>query len=204
MPEISYIAPLPRAELRAALRRSHGALDPSLRILAEDLLGAGSNIDLVAADPAGRVALILIGDEGGDRELFTRAIAQRAWVTARLRDWIQLAPSLGLDIDAPVRLSLLCPSYAAETLAAAAALGRDFVELSVVRCVQNGSSTSVLVERTGEVGESGEGGRREWIGAADAALTRRSAAAPGQPARFRSGLTEEDLNLTPLEESDFR
>ena len=133
MPEISYIAPLPRAELRAVLRRSHGALDPSLRILAEDLLGAGSNIDLVAADAAGRVALILIGDEGGDRELFTRAIAQRAWVTARLRDWTQLAPSLGLDIDAPVRLSLLCPSYAAETLAAAAALGPDFMELSVVR-----------------------------------------------------------------------
>jgi hypothetical protein len=187
--DVSYIPPLPRTELRAALRRNHAALDPSFRMLAEDLLGAGSTIDLVASDPAGRVALILIGDEGGDRELLTRGIAQRAWVMPRLRDWMQLAPSLGLQLDAPVRLSLVCPAYAAETLAAAAALGRDVVELFVYRCVQNGASSSVLVERVGE---------------ADVARQPPAAATASQPPRFRSGLTEEDLNLTPLEVRDFR
>ncbi len=189
MSEVSYIAPLPRTELRAALRRNHAAIDPALRILAEDLLGAGSPIDLVAADAAGRVVLILIGDEGGDRELLTRGIAQRAWVMPRLRDWIQLAPSLGLQVEAPARLSLVCPAYAADTLAAATALGRDLVELFVYRCVQNGASSSVLVEQ---------------IGAAPAARQPASPPTPGQLPRFRSGLTEQDLNLTPLEVRDFR
>jgi hypothetical protein len=187
--EIGYIASLPRAEVRNALRRHGGGLDPSLRVLAEDLLGAGSTIDLVTADPNGRVVLILIGDEGADRDLFTRAIAQRAWVEARLYDWVQLAPSIGIQADAAVKLMLLCPSYTPETLAAGAALGREVVELCIYRCVRNGSDASVLVER---------------LPGPTPPVSRPTAPSPGQAARFRSGLTEDDLNLTPLETRDFK
>ena len=182
------MAPLPRAEVRSALRRRGGGLDRSLRILAEDLLGAGSAIDLVTADPDGRIVLILIGDDGADRDLFTRGIAQRAWVEPRLRDWVQLAPSIGVRVDAPVKLMLLCPSYTPETLAAAAALGSEVVELCVCRWVRNGSDANVLVER---------------LGTSAAPAERHATPSPGQAARFRSGLTEDDLNLTPLETRDF-
>ena len=100
MPEsdLRYVAALPRPELRNALRRAQ-AFDPPLRILAEDVLGADSSIDFVAVDPDGRVILVLIGEDGEDRELLTRAIAQRAWVRPRIRDeiWLKLWGNLSFN-----------------------------------------------------------------------------------------------------------
>ncbi len=188
MTEIAYIPSLPRAELRRALLRHGGGLDPRLRILAEDLLGAGSTIDMVAVDPAGSAVIILIGEEGDDLATFTRGLAHCAWVGPRIPDWLKLAPSLGLDPAAPVRLLLLCPSYADETVAAAASLG-DRVELATTRCVRNGSDAVVLVER------------RQTPATADPAAA--ASGSPGTSARFRSGLTEDDLNLTPDEVREF-
>ena len=188
MAEIAYAPPLPRAELRRALLRHRGGgLDPALRVLAEDLLGGGSTIDMLAADPNGAAVIILIGEEGDDLSTFTRGLAQCAWVGPRIKDWLKLAPSLGLDPAARVRLLLLCPSYCDETVAAAASLG-DRVELATTRCVRNGSDSVVLVEpRSGP--------------ARTAAMA--SSPAPGASPRFRSGLTEEDLDLTPEEVREF-
>jgi hypothetical protein len=83
-------------------------------------LGANARIDFVAVEPPGRVVLILVGEDGEDLELIGRALAQRAWVEPRLRDWIQLGPNLGLMPNAGVRAILLCPAFRAETLAAIA------------------------------------------------------------------------------------
>ena len=45
------------------------------------------------------------------------------WVEARLRDWRQLAPGLGLRPEAGVRVWLLAPRFRTESLAAARAAG---------------------------------------------------------------------------------
>ncbi len=191
MPESDwrYVAALPRPELRNLLRRAQ-AFDPPLRILAEDVLGADASIDFVAVDPEGRVVLVLIGEDGEDRELLTRALAQRAWVRPRIRDWLQLAPNLELSASAPVVASLLCSSFSADTRAAAADLGPDVLDLCTLRCVRNGSQATVLLERLSPP--------RPPIGrqaAVDPSLER--------GARFRSGLSAEDLQLTPEEIRDF-
>jgi hypothetical protein len=191
MPEsdLHYVASLPRPELRNALRRAQ-AFDPPLRILAEDVLGADAPIDFIAVDPDGRVVLVLIGEDGEDQELLTQALAQRAWVRPRIRDWLQLAPNLELSASAPVAVSLLCPSFSSSTQAAAADLGPDVLDLSTLRCVRNGAEATVLLERLSPPGPSDR---------------RRAAVDPpaeGGP-RFRSGLTAEDLQLTPEEISEF-
>ena len=191
MPErdLRYVGALPRPELRNALRRAQ-AFDPPLRILAEDVLGADSSIDFVAVDPDGRVILILIGEDGEDRQLLTRALAQRAWVRPRIRDWLQLAPNLELSANAPVVASLLCSSFSADTRVAAADLGSDVLELCTLRCVQNGSEVTVLLERLSQP---------------DPAAGRAIAVdlPPERSTRFRSGLSAEDLQLTLEEIREF-
>lgn len=189
---LRYVASLPRAQLRAALRRS-AAFDPPLRILAEDVLGADASIDFVGVDPDGRVVLVLIGEDGEDRELLTRALAQRAWVRPRIRDWLQLAPNLGLRPDAPVVASLLCSSFCPDTLAAAGDLGAQTLWLSSLRCVQNGSEASLLLERLSPPAPSAPSA--EAGPAAHATLEHGS--------RFRSGLSADDLQLTAEEIRDF-
>jgi hypothetical protein len=189
--ELEYIPNLPRAELRAALRTGSG-FAPALRVFAEDLLGADGTIDLVGVDEAGRVVVVLIGDEGQDRETVTRALAQRAWVRPRLSDWLQLAPSLPFAADAPVVALLLCPSFSSETVAAAADLGPDRIELASLRCVRNGANATVLVDRLTAAGDPRETGSAP-----------RPPSGGDRSTRFRSGLSEADLGLTPEEISDF-
>jgi hypothetical protein len=146
LPDLIYIPARPRAELLEAIRHRGANLQPALRILAEELLGAGSTIDLVAVDAEGGLVLVLIGESGEDLELFTLGIAQRAWVTARVRDWLQLAPTLAIRPEAPVKLSLLAPFFRPETVAAAGTLGPGTVELSTYRWIQNGAAAGVLIE----------------------------------------------------------
>ena len=187
--DLHYVSALPRPALRNALRRAQ-AFDPPLRILAEDILGADAAIDFIGVDPGGRVVLVLIGEDGEDRELLTQALAQRAWVRPRIRDWLQLAPNLELSASAPVVVSLLCSSFSGDTLAAAADLGPEVLDLSTLRCVQNGSEATVLLERLPPRGGSPAGA---------AAV----APPPAGGSGFRSGLTAEDLQLTPEEISEF-
>jgi hypothetical protein len=181
------LARLPRPELRAALRRS-SPFEPPLDIVAEDVLGAEGPIDLVGVDPGGRVVAVLVGEPGEDRELLTRGLAQRAWLRPRLRDWLKLQPALPFSPEAPVAAWLLCASFGPDSLAAAAEIGAELVELFALRCVQNGSEAAVLVDR---------------LSAPPPVRQRASTASPAPGSRFRSGLSEQDLGLSPEEIRDF-
>jgi hypothetical protein len=148
--------------------------------VAEGLLGSDSPIDFVGIDAEGRAVIILVGDSGRDLELVTRGLAQKAWVEPRLRDWLQLAPHLGLRPEMGVRLLLLCPGFRAESRAAAAALAPDSPELTLYRCVRNGAGVDALVEPLDS-----------------------APAAPAAAAPFRTGLTDADLGIRPEERREF-
>ena len=192
MPDASlrYIEGLPRQQLRDTLRRA-GTFEPNLRILAEDILGADTSIDFIAVDPEGRVVLVLIGEEGEDRGLLTQALAERAFVRPRLRDWLQLAPNLGVSATAPVVVHLLCPAFSPETRSAAQDLGPDVVDLFSLRCVRNGSEATVLLEPLAPA--SLPAGRQPAVKTTSERLP-----------RFRSGLSADDLGLTQQEIREFQ
>jgi hypothetical protein len=192
MAELS-LAPAPdRGELLGHLGARLADLDPTLRVVARDLLAAETSIDFVAVDSAGRAVLVAVGERGGELALVARGLAQRAWVEPRLGDWLQLAPNLGIRPEAGVRVVLLAPEYGPDARAAAAATGPGAVELATYRCVRNGAWLGALVE---------------WLDAPPAArrpMARHPAGpagappptgAPPGPARFRTGLREEDLGL---------
>ncbi len=177
-----------RSQLIEGLRSRLSEVVPALRLIAEDTLGADSRIDFVGVEPTGRVVLIFVGEEGDDLELIGRAVAQRAWVEPRIRDWIQLAPNLGVRPGAGTRAILLCPSFRYETETAAAALGDQAVTLVRYRCLQNGGNFEILTEPIAR--ETARG------------------SAPPRPDRsslpaFRTGLSHEDLGLTAEESVEF-
>ena len=117
----------------------------------------------------------------------TRGLAQRAWLEPRIRDWLQLAPRIGLRPEAGVRALLICPAFRAEALAAARSLGSEVLSLASYRCVRDGSGVTVLLEPVEVAAVSVE--------------------APGPPLAapepFRTGLSDLDLGLTPEERGDF-
>ena len=188
-PPLGTSGPLSRDAIRAAVRQAN-PFEPPLRILAEDVLGADSRIDLVAADPSGQVVLVLIGDEGEDGALLTRGLAQRAWVRPRLADWLKLGPQLEIQAQAPVQVVLLCPSFSPETRAAAEDLGGEALQLYTCRSIRHPGGAVALIERISP-------------------LPVRFANVPtGEPEppptpRFRSGLSEDDLGLSAEEIHDF-
>lgn len=187
MPELRLIAAPPREELLAQLRGRLGHAVPGARLLAERILGADARIDFVALEPNGRIVLILVGEHDRDLELVGRGLAQRAWVTSRLRDWIQLAPNLGLRPDAQVRVLLACPSYRLETRAAVRAIGPEIISLVTYRCVQNNTGVDFLFEHLLLEPDGAETG----------------APPPPLAAPFRTGLSDGDLGLTPEEQREF-
>ena len=188
MPELSLTAPPPRDELLPRLRQRLPEAVPGLRVVAEGVLGAEATIDFVGLDPDGRVTLVLVGGEGQDLELLARALAQRAWVTPRLRDWQQLAPELGVRSEAGVRVVLLCPEFRPACEAAARSLGAEAPVLVRYRCVRNGAGIEALVEPRGARALT-----------AGAATGRRAEELPA----FRTGLTDADLGLSPEERREF-
>lgn len=188
MPDLERVPAPPRPELLRQLRTQLGDIQPGLRFVAERLLGADSPIDLLAVDPAGRAVLLLVGEPDGDLELLGRALAQRAWARARLADWAQLGPQLGLLPEAGAVAFLLCPHFRQETRLAAEALGADAPGLIRVRWLRRGESLELLLETE--------------------LAPRAGAPEPTDPhppgtARFRSGLSDEDLALTPEERAEF-
>lgn len=180
MPDLAFTAPPPRPELLRQLRLRLGDAAPGLRLVAEGLLGADSPIDFVGIDADGRAVIILVGDPGGDLELVTRGLAQKAWVEPRLRDWLQLAPHLGVRPELGARLLLLCPGFRAESRAATSALAPDAPELILYRCLRNGASVDALLEPLDN-----------------------APAAPAAAAPFRTGLTDADLGIGPEERREF-
>ena len=187
MPELWLSPAPPRRELVRELRARAGELWPALRVIAEEVLGADASIDWVALEPGGRAVVVLVGEAGQDLELVARALAQRAWLEPRIRDWLQLAPRIGLRPEAGVRALLICPVFRGEALAAARSLGPEVLSLASYRCIRDGSGVSVLLESVGLA-----------PGASDVAE-----APPPAPEPFRTGLTDLDLGLTPEERREF-
>lgn len=188
MAEFKLTEPPSRPQLIEQLRVRISEVVPALKLIAEGVLGADANIDFVGVEPTGRVVVVLVGREGDDLGLIGRAIAQRAWIEPRIRDWIQLAPNLGLRPGAGARSVLLCPSFRHETEAAAAALGEQIISLVRYRCLLSAGDLEILLEPV-------------TAGAAD----RPTPARPDASAlpRFRTGLRHEDLGLTAEEYNEF-
>jgi hypothetical protein len=177
------------AERRRALRRALAAQWPELRVVAEDVLGAESRIDLVAVGPAGEVLILLAGEPEQDLALVARGLAQRAWVEAHLPDWLKLAPDLGARLEAGVAVLLLCDHFGAEALAAARALGPGRIAIAACHWVTDRAEL------------------RAWLApielepAPEAAGPRAEVAAPPPAPEFRTGLRDEDLGLSAEEQS---
>ena len=192
MPDVVLTAPPPRSELLPQVAARLGELVPRCRTLAEDLLGAGSRIDFVVVDPEGRAALVLVADPGEDLAAVARGIAQKAWVQARLADWLQLAPDLGVRPEAGIGVWLLCNSIQSETREAVEALGPDGLRLATYRAVRSAAGLTILLEPLGDAGDSPLEPRAEVDEAAIALPS------------FRTGLRDSDLGLTPLEHSELQ
>lgn len=185
MSDLAWSDPPPRAELLAGVREGLGELGTSLRVIAQDLLGADARIDLVAVDPDGRIHLTLLASAGDDLVLVALGLAQRTWVEARLPDWIQLAPRLGLQPDATPRLVLVAPEFSPTTLAAVRAADAVDIDLVRYRCLAGGGGEGprVLLEPV-------------RIGGAAGGPPARRLGRPPPAARFRTGLADGDLTLT--------
>jgi hypothetical protein len=172
---------------RTALRRALASQWAELRVVAEDVLGAESRIDLVAVGPAGEVLLLLVGEPGADLALVARGLAQRAWVEAHLPDWLKLAPDLGAKPDAGVAVLLLCEHFGTEALAAARALGPSRVAVAACHWATEGAEV------------------RAWISPIELEIPAANGAQPeplpGAPrTEFRTGLRDEDLGLSADEQ----
>ncbi len=186
MPDLTITRAPHRKELLRQLRPRIHAAAPELRLIARDLLGAGAPIDFVAVDPSGGVTLLLVGEAGEDLELVARGLAQHAWVTPRVRDWLQLAPELGARPEAGVRVILLCPDFSAESRGAAEALGDAAPALWTYLCVRDGASTDALIAPVESPVPS----------------TGPASDAPPTPT-FRPGLSDADLGLSAAERNEF-
>jgi hypothetical protein len=185
LPDLALTSLPPRTELLRQLRPRIDEFAPGLRVVAEGLLGAETRVDFVGVEASGRVVLVIVGTAEDDLALVARALAQKAWVEARLRDWRQLAPGLGVRPEAGVRVWLLAPRFRTESLAAARAAG---IALATYRCVRNGDAGSdALVEAVSEAGES------------EPLATGAGRALP----QFRTGLVDAELGLSAEERREF-
>jgi hypothetical protein len=196
LPELSLAPPPPRAELLRQLRARLADAAPGLRVLAEEVLGEQGTIDFVGGLPDGRAALVLVGEAGEDLRLVARGLAQRGWLEPRLRDWLKLAPDLGLRPELGVQVVLLCPAFGPESRAAARALGAAAPLLASYRCVRDGRGVEPLVERLAEGGPAAQPPPLHI-----APEPRRAGRQPLPP--FRTGLSEAEIELTPEEQREF-
>ena len=187
MTELRRAPTPPRGELLDLLGERLGEIVPGWLPLAKDILGANLAIDLLGADSGGRAVLVQVGAAGEDLELIGRALAQRAWVTPRVRDWLQLAPGLPLRPEAGILPVLLCPAFRPEAVAAAHSLGQGSPVLATYRVFRDGARFEPLLEPVGP--------------AATEQPPQTASSAPAAP--FRTGLTDEDLDLTSDEHADF-
>jgi hypothetical protein len=189
MPELTPAAPPPRDELLRQLRGRLGELIPGLRLVADCLLGAESTIDFVGIEPSGRAVLVLVGGEDEDLELVGLSLAHLAWVKPRLRDWLQLAPDLGIRPEAGGTVWLLCPSFRPEAVAAARTLGADTLSLARYRYLRDAGKVEMLIETV--------------FGDRESPPREPAPPPPAGPPAFRTGLSDADLGLSPEERSEF-
>lgn len=166
-----------RQQLLRLLRSQLAKLPDPLEIVAEQILGLDSRIDFVARDRRGQVVLVFLADRGSDLGLLADSLAQRSWIEARVRDWLKLAPELGLCPDLGVRVLLLAPHLDPRTIAAARSLEGPSIDLGICRTVSNGAGIEILIE------------------VLDASPPVPAELAEPAVSRFRTGLRAEDLGI---------
>jgi hypothetical protein len=175
--------PLGRAELRRRLRARLGDLGRPVRLLGEAILGAGDReIDWVGAESDGRAWLGLLAPGPGNARLLEEGLVQRAWLEARLSDWLQLAPGLGLRTDARPRLVLVASRFRHATRIAARESDGEGIRLAVFH-FRGGSAVAL------EGLAAPAGPRAQALADVADPLPLRS--------RFRTGLTDADLAVGP-------
>jgi hypothetical protein len=135
-----------RSVLLRGLRERLGDLELSLRVIAEGILGADAPIDFVTVDPGGRVQLVLVSSQGEDPAVVGQALAQRDWVSLRLRDWLKLSPELGIRPERGVGVVLLAPSFSSGVIAAAQAVEPDAATLVSYRYGRAGDPVAVALD----------------------------------------------------------
>ena len=183
--------------VRRQAREQLGQLTPGLRVIAEDVMGPVSSIDLLAVDPDGGVVAVLIAT-GEDEEpaLLTRAIAHRAWIAERVGDWCKLAPELGIAPKRPALCVLLAPNFGDETRLAARALGAESIHLVRYSALRAGEETGLVLDPLAAPSPTASdlvhAPREEPATPAPSPLF---AQATGPLPEFRSNLAERDLRL---------
>lgn len=162
--------PARRSRVSERLERALEELPEPLEVLAWGILGESTRIDAVARDGRGGGVVLLWTEPETAPARLTEALAQRAWVAARLADWDQLAPHRGLRPELGVRIVLVGRRFDAHTRTASASLGEGVVSL----------------HRLG-VGAAGPGDDPETIPQGEGAST------PRLRSVFRTGLRPSDL-----------
>ena len=176
--------PNARAHRRRALRQALGRLEPSLRIVAENVLALQSRIDWVAVDDQHRIVAVLLVDRDEDAAGVTRALAHRQWLMEHLPDWLQLVPDLGAHPTAGARAILVAPCFLPETIAAVGALPAGWLQL--LRTNETGAAAATTAADTGtDFSRSG------------------APALQDHQVTFRSGLSSQDLKMTDEEAKEF-
>lgn len=123
-----------RSSLIRALAAEPGRIEPGLQVFLDDAVGLEGPIDLVARDARGGAVVIGVAD-GDDLLALAHTLAQRAWLTPRIRDWARLAPHLKLVPALGVRAILCSPQFDARSEALARTLGEPAVRLHRIDAV---------------------------------------------------------------------
>jgi hypothetical protein len=214
------------ASLRRALRHELRRFMPDLRVVAEDFLAELTSIDLLAVGVEGELVSIRIGKEREAAHLLTRALSDLAWLRPRGADLFKLAPGLGFEPETEPRAMIFCPHFGAETRSAASHLPTRSLALIEYRCLRQQGQLVLLLRdcspavardrrpqtlpedleareptHTTALAGAGNGGgapaRRADPGTA---FRRDRLTAPPSPSAFRTGLTDADLRLEPIDE----
>jgi hypothetical protein len=171
------------------------------RPIAEDILGEEARIDFAGLEPTGRIVLVFVGED--DLGLIGRSLAQSAWVEARVPDWIQLAPALGIRPGAGVRSVLVCPNFANETRAAARAVGEHRIALAEMRGLRGEAPAGIdlgAAAATTPIPVSPNPVPAFSVSRIDGPDPH--GASPDPVPTFRTGLTDADLGLSADEHAD--
>ena len=218
MAELQWPGRPERPSLRRALRHAIRRQRPELQVIAEDFLAESTRIDLLAVGSEGELVSLRIGDTNEEATLFISALADLSWLRPRTLDLLKLAPGLGLEASTEPRAMLFCPTFRAETRAAAENLPTCSLELLEYRCLrQQGQLTLLLEPDRGAMGPfhaSAIDRQAAHSQAADqphASPSVRASEAPSgglpprltdppSPSTFRTGLTDADLRPGRLSE----
>jgi hypothetical protein len=195
MAELVPLHTLDIGGVRRGLRRRLEALGLREGWCVEGILGAEAPIDLVAADPEGAAVAVIVAAPGGELAAVASALAQRAFVAARIGDWKQLSPGLPLRSDAAARAIVVGEEFCPRAVAAAGAAGPGRIELWRGRALRNGGGIELVLER---VARPPAGGAE-----LDPAGARTDPRSRSLQSRFRTGLGDLDLGLSPEETREF-